>query len=67
MMGGKLDVFFSVYVVWLMLLRFYPLELGHQHLQVDAIQSGVFIIILHAVGVFTVFLIFNSHNQRTVL
>jgi len=50
-----------------MLLGFCLLELGHHHLQVYALQLGVFIIIFLAVGVFTVLLIFSCHNQRTVI
>jgi len=43
-----------------------PIGAGHHHLQVYAIQSGVFIVVFLAVGLFTVFLIFSSHNQRII-
>jgi hypothetical protein len=40
---------------------------GHQHMQVYAIQSGVFIVVSLAVGVVCVLLIFSSRVQRTVI
>jgi len=63
---GELNHFFLSICCLAVQLGFCPLELGHQHFQVYAIQSGVFVIIFRAVGVFTVFLIFSSHNQGII-
>jgi len=66
MMGSWIIFFLSIcclaVAAWIL-----PVGAWSPALQVYAMQSGVFIIIFRAVGVFTVFLIFSSHNQGIIV